>query len=79
MDFRWFNLGNYVEILASLTDREKSNAIMDLIEACWAELIGEVPVKACYSAKEVKEWKLLTWCGRKNTRHELSQWQFLAR
>ncbi|WOG84740.1 hypothetical protein DCAR_0103924 [Daucus carota subsp. sativus] len=81
MDFRWFCLGNCVAILASLADRDQSNAIMDLIEARWAELIGEMPVKACYPAIEGKEWKILTGCDPKNTRwsyHNGGSWPVLV-
>ncbi|KAG4183553.1 hypothetical protein ERO13_A09G115900v2 [Gossypium hirsutum] len=45
MDFRWFCLGNCIAILSSLATPEQSMAIMDLIEARWDELVGEMPLK----------------------------------
>ncbi|KAK1369421.1 Alkaline/neutral invertase [Heracleum sosnowskyi] len=80
MDFRWFCLGNCVAILASLASPIQSNAIMDLIEARWEELVGEMPLKACYPAIEGHEWKILTGCDPKNTRwsyHNGGSWPVL--
>lgn len=70
MDFRWFALGNCVAILSSLAtpDPEQACAIMDLIEARWEELIGEMPLKICYPAIENHEWQIVTGCDPKNTR-----------
>ena len=68
MDFRWFCLGNCIAILSCLATPEQSNAIMDLIESRWAELIGEMPVKVCYPALETHEWRIITGCDPKNTR-----------
>ncbi|XP_074332905.1 putative alkaline/neutral invertase F isoform X2 [Apium graveolens] len=80
MDFRWFCLGNCVAILASLATPTQSNAIMDLIEARWEELVGEMPLKICYPAIEGHEWKILTGCDPKNTRwsyHNGGSWPVL--
>ncbi|KAF5186964.1 Neutral/alkaline invertase [Thalictrum thalictroides] len=41
MDFRWFALGNLLEILSPFATPEQSIAIMDLIESQWEELVGE--------------------------------------
>lgn len=68
MDFRWFALGNCVAILASLATPEQSLAIMDLIEERWEELVGEMPLKACFPAIDGHEWKTVTGCDPKNTR-----------
>ncbi|XP_057494789.1 probable alkaline/neutral invertase B isoform X2 [Actinidia eriantha] len=67
MDFRWFCLGNCIAILSSLATPEQSIAIMDLIESRWQELVGEMPLKACYPAIESHEWRIITGCDPKNT------------
>ncbi|MFQ6631750.1 hypothetical protein Gotur_009659 [Gossypium turneri] len=68
MDFRWFCLGNCIAILSSLATPEQSMAIMDLIEARWDELVGEMPLKIAYPAIESHEWRIVTGCDPKNTR-----------
>ncbi|KAI3513410.1 hypothetical protein L1887_20742 [Cichorium endivia] len=68
MDFRWFALGNCVAILSSLATPEQASAIMDLFEARWEELVGEMPIKICYPAIESHEWRIVTGCDPKNTR-----------
>ncbi|KAJ3703675.1 hypothetical protein LUZ61_007380 [Rhynchospora tenuis] len=80
MDFRWFALGNCIAILASLATPEQSIAIMDLIEERWEELVGEMPVKACFPAIDGHEWKSVTGCDPKNTRwsyHNGGSWPVL--
>ncbi|KAL1822874.1 hypothetical protein ACET3Z_009652 [Daucus carota] len=67
MDFRWFCLGNCVAILSSMATPEQASAIMDLIEARWGELVGEMPLKICYPAMESHEWRIVTGCDTKNT------------
>ncbi|CAH9083833.1 unnamed protein product [Cuscuta epithymum] len=80
MDFRWFALGNCVAILASLATPEQATAIMDLIEARWEELVGEMPLKISYPALENHEWRIVTGCDPKNTRwsyHNGGSWPVL--
>ncbi|KAJ4747286.1 Plant neutral invertase family protein [Rhynchospora pubera] len=80
MDFRWFCLGNFVAILSSLATSEQSKAIMDLVEERWQELVGEMPLKACYPAMENHEWQIVTGCDPKNTRwsyHNGGSWPVL--
>ncbi|CAG7904407.1 unnamed protein product [Brassica rapa] len=80
MDFRWFSLGNCIAILSSLATPEQSMAIMDLIEARWDELVGEMPLKICYPALESHEWRIVTGCDPKNTRwsyHNGGSWPVL--
>ncbi|KAL4334030.1 hypothetical protein GQ457_07G020060 [Hibiscus cannabinus] len=80
MDFRWFCLGNCVAILSSLATPEQSMAIMDLIEARWDELVGEMPLKIAYPAIESHEWRIVTGCDPKNTRwsyHNGGSWPVL--
>ncbi|KAL4559265.1 hypothetical protein LXL04_031402 [Taraxacum kok-saghyz] len=80
MDFRWFALGNCVAILSSLATPEQASAIMDLFEARWEELVGEMPIKICYPAIESHEWRIVTGCDPKNTRwsyHNGGSWPVL--
>lgn len=80
MDFRWFVLGNCVAILSSLSTPDQASAIMDLLEARWDELLGEVPLKICYPAIEAHEWRIVTGCDPKNTRwsyHNGGSWPVL--
>ncbi|PKA53104.1 Alkaline/neutral invertase CINV2 [Apostasia shenzhenica] len=80
MDFRWFSLGNFIAILSSLATPQQAAAIMDLIEDRWDELVGEMPLKACYPALESHEWKIVTGCDPKNTRwsyHNGGSWPVL--
>ncbi|KAH0468776.1 hypothetical protein IEQ34_002008 [Dendrobium chrysotoxum] len=80
MDFRWFALGNCVAILSSLATPEQSMAIMDLIEARWEELVGEMPMKITYPALEGHEWMTVTGYDPKNTRwsyHNGGSWPVL--
>ncbi|XP_057805033.1 probable alkaline/neutral invertase D [Salvia miltiorrhiza] len=80
MDFRWFALGNCVAILSSLATPDQSSAIMDLLEARWDELVGEMPLKICYPAIEGHEWRIVTGCDPKNTRwsyHNGGSWPVL--
>ncbi|XP_010415921.1 PREDICTED: probable alkaline/neutral invertase F [Camelina sativa] len=80
MDFRWFALGNCIAILSSLATPEQSNAIMDLIESRWEELVGEMPLKICYPAMDSHEWRIVTGCDPKNTRwsyHNGGSWPVL--
>ncbi|CAN1293818.1 Alkaline/neutral invertase CINV2 [Linum perenne] len=70
MDFRWF----------ALATPEQSMAIMDLIEARWDELVGEMPIKIAYPAIEGHEWNIVTGCDPKNTRwsyHNGGSWPVL--
>ncbi|KAL0369179.1 UNVERIFIED_CONTAM: Alkaline/neutral invertase CINV2 [Sesamum calycinum] len=80
MDFRWFALGNCIAILSSLATPEQASAVMDLIEARWEELVGEMPLKICYPAIESHEWQIVTGCDPKNTRwsyHNGGSWPVL--
>ncbi|CAL9186858.1 unnamed protein product [Musa hybrid cultivar] len=80
MDFRWFALGNCIAILSSLATPEQSDAIMDLIEERWEELVGEMPLKISYPALEGHEWSIVTGCDPKNTRwsyHNGGSWPVL--
>lgn len=67
MDFRFFSLGNIWSIISSLSTNEQSHAILDLIEAKWAELVADMPLKICYPALDGEEWRIVTGSDPKNT------------
>jgi hypothetical protein len=80
MDFRLFAQGNLLTILGGLADAGQTRAIMELYEARWDDLMGEVPVKLVYPALEGRDWQLLTGSDPKNTPwsyHNGGNWPFL--
>jgi Alkaline and neutral invertase len=66
IDFRFFSLGNLIAILVSLASEEEAQAIMNLFEQRWHDLIGFMPVKICFPALEGLEWRIVTGCDPKN-------------
>ncbi|XLR33779.1 hypothetical protein HN51_043054 [Arachis hypogaea] len=67
MGFRFFSLGNLWSIVSSLATAEQSHAILDLIEAKWAELVADMPFKICYPALNGQEWRIIAGSDPKNT------------
>lgn len=67
MDFRFFTLGNLWSIVSSLGTPKQNEAILNLIEAKWDDLIGQMPLKICYPALKAEEWRIITGCDPKNT------------
>ena len=66
MDFRVFTLGNLLAVLFDLATSEQAFRIMDLFEARWDDLIGNMPLKICYPALEGEHWRLQTGSDPKN-------------
>ncbi|PPD88948.1 hypothetical protein GOBAR_DD14119 [Gossypium barbadense] len=80
MDFRFFSLGNLWAVVSGLATIDQSHAILDLIEAKWADLVAEMPFKICYPALEGLEWQIITGCDPKNTPwsyHNAGSWPTL--
>ncbi|KFK37997.1 hypothetical protein AALP_AA3G056600 [Arabis alpina] len=67
MDFRFFTLGNLWSIISSLGTPRQNQAILNLIEERWDDLIGHMPLKICYPALESAEWHIITGSDPKNT------------
>ncbi|KAJ1417189.1 Six-hairpin glycosidase superfamily [Sesbania bispinosa] len=67
MDFRFFMLGNLWSIVSSLGTPRQNKAILNLIEAKWGDLVGQMPLKICYPALEDEEWRIITGSDPKNT------------
>ncbi|MDB9373796.1 glycoside hydrolase 100 family protein [Nodularia sphaerocarpa] len=66
LDTRFFALGNMMAIISSLTSEQQSQAIMNLIEEQWDDLVGEMPMKICFPAVEKEEYKIFTGCDPRN-------------
>jgi len=47
--------GNYL-----LLGKQQSQAIMDLIEQHWHNLVGYTPMKICFPALEGRDWQVIT-------------------
>lgn len=67
MDFRFFTLGNLWSITSSLGTPRQNEAVLNLIEAKWDDLVGNMPMKICYPAVESEEWRIITGSDPKNT------------
>ena len=61
----FFTQGNLLAVLTSLADREQSAKILSLIEQCWTNLVGQMPLKICFPALEGRDWQRETGCDRK--------------
>ncbi|KAK8543044.1 hypothetical protein V6N12_015613 [Hibiscus sabdariffa] len=46
---------------------KKNEAILNLIEYKWNDIVGQMPLKICYPAVENEEWRIITGCDPKNT------------
>ncbi|WP_414583401.1 glycoside hydrolase 100 family protein [Scytonema sp. PCC 10023] len=66
LDTRFFSLGNLVAVVSDLTSEEQSQAIMNLIEERWDDLVGDMPMKICFPALENEEYRIVTGCDPKN-------------
>ncbi|KAL1194216.1 Alkaline/neutral invertase A [Cardamine amara subsp. amara] len=67
MDFRFFSLGNFWSIVSSLGTPKQNEAILNLVEAKWDDIIGNMPLKICYPALEYDDWRIITGSDPKNT------------
>ncbi|KAI4301684.1 hypothetical protein L6164_034936 [Bauhinia variegata] len=67
MDFRFFTLGNLWSIVSSLGTPKQNEAILNLIEAKWDDLVSHMPMKICYPALENEDWRIITGSDPKNT------------
>ncbi|KAK1401864.1 Alkaline/neutral invertase [Heracleum sosnowskyi] len=67
MDFRFFTLGNLWSIVSSLGTPKQNNSILNMIDAKWDDLVGNMPMKICYPALEFEEWRIITGSDPKNT------------
>ncbi|KFK22543.1 hypothetical protein AALP_AAs68488U000500 [Arabis alpina] len=67
MDFRFFSLGNFWSVVSSLSTPKQNEAILNLIEAKWDDIIGNMPLKICYPALEYDDWRIITGSDPKNT------------
>jgi Alkaline and neutral invertase len=80
LDTRFFALGNLMSIISDLASEEQSQAIMNLIEQRWEDLVGDMPMKICYPALEHEEYRIVTGCDPKNipwSYHNAGSWPVL--
>ncbi|BAY09634.1 glycoside hydrolase 100 family protein [Calothrix sp. NIES-2098] len=80
LDTRFFSLGNLMAILCSLASDRQSQAIMNIIEEQWDDLVGEMPMKICFPAVEKEEYRIFTGCDPKNrpwSHHNGGSWPVL--
>lgn len=66
MDFRFFGLGNLLAVLFGLTSPHQAGCLMQLYQARWEDLIGNMPAKLVYPAVVGKEWMFMTGSDPKN-------------
>ncbi len=66
LDSRFFTLGNLMAIISDLASEEQSQAIMNLIEKRWEDLVGDMPMKIAFPALENEEYRIITGCDPKN-------------
>ncbi|KAL4339790.1 hypothetical protein GQ457_08G004840 [Hibiscus cannabinus] len=57
MDFRFFTLENLWSIVLSLGTSKQNEAILNLIENKWDNIVGHMPLNICYPAVENEESK----------------------
>jgi Alkaline and neutral invertase len=80
LDTRFFSLGNLMAVISDLASEEQSQAVMNLIEKRWEDLIGDMPMKICYPALEGDEYRIVTGCDPKNipwSYHNAGSWPVL--
>ena len=81
IDFRYFALGNMLSILFGITTANGAQAIMNLYQRHWDDLVGEMPVKIVYPAMEGEKWRFSTGSDPKNvpySYHNGGNWPVLA-
>ncbi|MEA5583513.1 glycoside hydrolase 100 family protein [Nodularia harveyana UHCC-0300] len=80
LDTRFFALGNMMAIISSLTSEQQSQAIMNLIEEQWDDLVGEMPMKICFPSVEKEEYRIFTGSDPRNlpwSYHNAGSWPVL--
>ena len=66
MDFRFFSFGNLLAVLFGLMTEEQAQALLNLYDARWPELVGNMPLKICYPAVSGDKWAYTTGSDPKN-------------
>jgi len=66
MDFRLFSFGNLLAIMFGLATDKQAEKIMNLYDARWDELVGEMPLKIVYPALDGDKWRYTTGSDPKN-------------
>lgn len=66
IDYRFFTQGNLLAILIGLADEAQAAAIANQMHRRWQDLVGQMPLKACFPALMGQDWRTLTGCDPKN-------------
>ncbi|BAZ15102.1 neutral invertase [Calothrix sp. NIES-4071] len=80
LDTRFFSLGNLMAIISELATEDQSQAIMNLVDQRWDNLVGDMPMKICFPALEGEEYRIVTGCDPKNipwSYHNAGSWPVL--
>ncbi|MBE9098009.1 glycoside hydrolase 100 family protein [Vacuolonema iberomarrocanum] len=81
MDFRWLSQGNLLSTFSGLANDNQQQAILNQLEHRWEDLVGAMPIKACFPALEGRDWQLITGSDPKNkpwSYHNGGSWPFLV-
>ena len=60
-------MGNLCAIATSLTTPEQAEAILNLIERKWDDLVGSMTMKIFFPTLEYEEWRIITGSDPRNT------------
>jgi Alkaline and neutral invertase len=80
LDTRFFTLGNLMAVICDLATKTQAQAVMNLIEKRWEDLVGDMPIKICFPALENEEYRVVTGCDPKNipwSYHNAGNWPVL--
>jgi hypothetical protein len=81
MDFRWFAQGNLLSVFSGLADETQQQAILNQLAHQWDDLVGTMPIKACFPALDGRDWQVITGSDPKNkawSYHNGGSWPFLV-
>ncbi|MFW5846457.1 MAG: glycoside hydrolase 100 family protein [Planctomycetota bacterium] len=67
LDCRFFTAGNLLAAPLGLIDARRGAAILQLLDAQWAVLAAQMPLKICYPAVYGRDWILFTGRDPKNS------------
>ncbi|KAL8171761.1 hypothetical protein V2J09_023565 [Rumex salicifolius] len=73
MDFRFFTLGNLWSVISSMGTPNQNEAVLNLIDAKWEDLMADMPMKICYPAIKEEEWRIFTLACLKMGRSDLAE------
>ena len=54
-------------MVSSLASQAQSEAVLDLMDERWDDLVANMPLKIVFPALEDREWRIVTGADPKNT------------